>query len=521
MYASGMRRTLLILLAVALLSSGPLPAEIEKPSPRNVILMIADGAGYNTWTAMAMYEGSSGDVFPASKGWVSLALATYPLRRAPMRPVKGPEGLAQDPFVVYDPDRAWDRTRIDGRYGFAAYRWLRETAPDSANAATSLSTGRKTYIGAINVDGNGKPIQDTIACLARNAGMRVGVVTSVPLNHATPAAIGGAHERFRENYCALAVDMLTGSDLDLIAGCGHPDYDNNGEPLQDSNGKIYRYVGGREVWDHLIGEQTLEAGAEVCSAYPGQRRKLSESQVEALGRWTLVDSKQEIEGLVEGPTPARLLIVPRAGEIRLWDGRSGSPDAPSDAKIGATLQQLRGSRAVPRYTPPGYDPLVSTVPTLETMTRVALNTLDDGDNGLFLMVEGGAVDWAMHDRQVGRMIEEMADFKRSIEAVIDWIDRREAWDDTLLIVTSDHDHLIWGPESNRTPFQPLEDNGKGTMPGYRWVASDHTSALVPLHARGKGSARLRAVADGEDPVRGAYLHHVDVFHVMREVIDGD
>ena len=48
---------------------------------------------------------------------------------------------------------------------------------------------------------------------------------------------------------------------------------------------------------------------------------------------------------------------------------------------------------------------------------MALNHLDDDPDGFFLHIEGGAVDWAMHANQMGRMIEEMTDFKNSVDAV--------------------------------------------------------------------------------------------------------
>jgi alkaline phosphatase len=187
--------------------------------------------------------------------------------------------------------------------------------------------------------------------------------------------------------------------------------------------------------------------------------------------------------------------------------------------VGGTLQQQRGSRADPRYTAPGDDPPIDGVPTLETLTRVALNALDDDPDGFFLHVEGGAVDWAMHDCQMGRTIEEMIDFKRSVAAVVEWVEQRDAWDETLVIVTSDHDHLLWGPDSDKVPFEPLESNGKGQMPSYRWLAGDHTNQLVPVFAHGVGSEQLPEHADENDPFYGAYIDQTDLFKAMKAVIE--
>ena len=162
---------------------------------RNVILMVADGAGYNTWLASSYYHGTEGREFYDGEGWIHLAMSTYPLRKSVADPDVVPPSELQDPDFVYDPVRAWDSAPALGEVGpypagCRGYQWLRR-APDSANTATALATGRKTYVGSINYDGYGQPITDHIVARARAGGRRVGIVSSVPLCHATPAAIAG------------------------------------------------------------------------------------------------------------------------------------------------------------------------------------------------------------------------------------------------------------------------------------------------------------------------------------------
>ncbi|MBK6900078.1 MAG: alkaline phosphatase [bacterium] len=45
-------------------------------------------------------------------------------------------------------------------------------------------------------------------------------------------------------------------------------------------------------------------------------------------------------------------------------------------------------------------------------------------DGFCLLIEGGAVDWASHDGRAGRMIEEMTDFNRAVEAMLAGLDAR-------------------------------------------------------------------------------------------------
>jgi alkaline phosphatase len=493
---------------------------------KNVVLMIADGAGFNTWKATAMYQGTVGNEFHDGPGWVTLAMSTHALRPQQEPSVSAEHALTQFPTLVYDPAKAWDPAPEPGGEGaypycFAGYKWLRQTAPDSAATMSAMVSGFKTYDGSINIDGSGRPAGDTVAGMAHERGKRVGIVTSVPFAHATPAAAAGVHAPQRSAYCEIAVEMLTNPYPDVIAGCGHPEFDNNGEPVENPQGEDFQYIGGKEIWDALAGTGKLEAGQQVC-VHPVEdcgveSLALTRERIAALERWSLRQSRSEIESLRQGPTPEKLLIIPQVGQVAVWQGFA--PDSEHAAEyVGGTLQQQRGSRADPRYTPPGYDPLSAGVPSLETLTRVTLNALDDDEDGFFLHVEGGAVDWAMHANQVGRMIEEMIDFERSVAAVIDWIEAHGGWDETLLIVTADHDHLLWGPRADEIPFDPLQDNGAGRLPSYRWLAASHSNALVPLYARGAGAERFGSLAVSEDPFYGRYVDQTDVFRVMKAVL---
>ncbi len=82
------------------------------------------------------------------------------------------------------------------------------------------------------------------------------------------------------------------------------------------------------------------------------------------------------------------------------------------------------------YADPYAEPLIDSVPTLEEMTRAALNIVDNDPDGFVLMVEGGAVDWAAHANHSGRVIEEEIDFNHSVEAVVEWVEKNSNWGET-------------------------------------------------------------------------------------------
>jgi alkaline phosphatase len=194
-------------------------------------------------------------------------------------------------------------------------------------------------------------------------------------------------------------------------------------------------------------------------------------------------------------------------------------------KVRQTLQQKRGNDP---FAEPFDVPFIDNVPSLSEMARGALNVLDEDPDGFFLMVEGGAIDWASHDSQSGRMIEEQIAFNKTVEAVVDWIQKESSWKETLLIVTGDHETgYLTGPGSgpsnaendtgDRPRWNPFVNNGKGNLPGMEWNSGGHTNALIPLYAKGAGSQLLVPCADQTDPVRGLYLDIAELGRVLWQV----
>lgn len=88
--------------------------------------------------------------------------------------------------------------------------------PDSASTATSISTGHKTYSGTINMDESMTVKYETIAEQLKDEGYDIGVVSSVNLNHATPAAFY-CHQPSRNNYYEIGEELIA-SDFDYFAG---------------------------------------------------------------------------------------------------------------------------------------------------------------------------------------------------------------------------------------------------------------------------------------------------------------
>lgn len=375
-----------------------------------------------------------------------------------------PEGWVYQQFPVklamstfpnggcYDPVLTW------GDFLFS-----KKGPTDSAASATALACGVKTYNGAIGVGPDKQPVENILE-RAEKKGMATGVVTTVPFCHATPAGFL-AHNEGRGNYCDIAQSMV-GSAAEVVMGAGNPEYDDNSKPRDKPK---YEYL-TQELWEQL------KAG-KACSVAGGGGKPEP---------WKLLQTRAEFQSLLQGPVPDRVMGIAQSGST-LQEGRGG------DNKAAAFVV-----------------PFNPNVPTLTEMSLGAIRVLDKDPDGFCMMIEGGAVDWAGHSNLSGRSIEEEISFSEAVEAVVKWVEKNSNWDETLLIVTGDHETgYLTGPGSD-PKWQPLVNNGVGHMPGMEWHYGSHTNNLIPLFAKGQGSALLTARAHGQDPVRGAYADNTDV-----------
>lgn len=89
---------------------------------------------------------------------------------------------------------------------------------ESAAAGTALATGNKTNNDVLGMDPTQKIKFKTMAEMAKEKGMKVGIVSSVSLDHATPAAFY-AHQPSRSNYYEIGLEMIN-SNFDYFAGGG-------------------------------------------------------------------------------------------------------------------------------------------------------------------------------------------------------------------------------------------------------------------------------------------------------------
>jgi len=159
----------LCVFAMMLLFATSVHAQRKNAKPTNIILMIGDGMG-----VAQVYSG-----FTANKGQLNLFTCTS--------------------------------------IGFSNTYSSSDYITDSGAGATAISTGHKTYNGAIGVD-HDTVIAKTILEYADERGLGTGLVSTSAITHATPASFI-AHQVSRDNYEGIAADFLK-TDIDVFIGGG-------------------------------------------------------------------------------------------------------------------------------------------------------------------------------------------------------------------------------------------------------------------------------------------------------------
>ena len=232
-------------------------------------------------------------------------------------------------------------------------------APDSASTATSIATGKKTWSGSINVNEDFTQKYETITeKLKEQKNTKIGIISSVNLNHATPAAFY-AHQPSRSNYYDIGLELIE-SDFDYFAG-----------------GAFLQPTGKNKDKEDLY--------------------KLAEN-----AGYTIIKSQQEAEKLNS-----------QSGKTILIDDNLDDSDS-----MAYEIDRNPDEWALADYVEKGIEVL-------------------NNDNGFFMVIEGGKIDWASHANDAASTISETIALDNAIEKAVEFYNKYP--EDTLILVTGDHE----------------------------------------------------------------------------------
>ena len=115
---------------------------------------------------------------------------------------------------------------------------------------------------------------------------------------------------------------------------------------------------------------------------------------------------------------------------------------------------------------------------LPRAVKTALKSLDDAENGFFLMVEGSQIDFACHGNDSTWMMDEMLDFDYAVKVALDYAKEKG---NTLVVVTADHE----------TGGLTLPDpQGHYTNVVFDYSTGSHTCLPVLMYAYGPGAEQF-------------------------------
>ncbi|MDX9702910.1 MAG: alkaline phosphatase [Candidatus Auribacterota bacterium] len=347
-------------------------------------------------------------------------------------------------------------TKIKG-YGTNTYY----PATDSASSATAMSTGRKTNEGNIswiyNDPDNGAI--ETIAVQMRSQkGASIGIVSTMPFSHATPAAFV-SNNKSRENYytgykdyegLGIADQIITEVKPDIVISGGHPILNN-------------------PTWDTTKGflSQSLYTTLSASEEYIFAERQSG----------------------VDGATTIQVAAQNAVAQNKKLFGLFGGVKGYFEPQLA---RDIPGAPSVVRSTIEN--------PTLADSALAALTVAATDNDGFFLMIEQGDIDTANHYNNFQWMIASMWDLEEAVKTIVAYVDRPDDdidWSNTLLIVTSDHANSYMRLSEN-----PLLQKGdlplqQGSSDSYvypdgevSYRIGDHTNELVCLYAMGDAGKLL-------------------------------
>ena len=394
--------------------------------------------------------------------------STHDTGDAPLR-----DGFSFDPNLTYV---NWDRTKggelpWDADYyenrgntstGFDP-EYIKGDYPDSANTASTLYGGIKTYNGAISVDIHEHGFE-SILMEAQELGKSGGVVTSVPINHATPAAaVANVNNRnkYQESSNAgkfgvdghpldltdnILDDILFEAQPQIVLGGGNPaggsSYVNSATLARLMDGSYQasqQEVTGTDangkpiVTSTAFGPSIAEEGWQVI----GRPDNYSDANAQKSGQ----DILEAAVDAFDPETDHLMGIFGAKGQGGNLPWRTADSDY-SATGTGAYVNNSNTSASNTALTGEALAAELKANPTVAQLTGQALEALGKDNDGFWLMVEVGDIDWAAHADNMDLMLGTLHDLNDVTTTVTDWVQQNGGWEENLVMVTADHDHYL-------------------------------------------------------------------------------
>ena len=473
----------LLLLSLSVSAHARAHAHHRGPIAKHIILLIGDGMNIEHEIATSRYLYGKDFELSFHKLPYQANVTTWDVNT-----YKYWSGGTYDPGAIvpthgYDPAQGGKRPYPLGPELAGAQAYHTAAATDSASAATAWATGYKTDAGNLAwlpgdpADGALK----TIAELLRDRkGYAIGVVSTVPFTHATPAA-HVSHNVYRNNYHQIAEEIFNVVKPEVVIGGGYPGPEGS---------RTFTYI-SETVYDAISGD--------------------------AHGEYVFVEREAGIDGGVSVLAAAQQAVVEGKKLFGLYGGPAGNFESLEPNDLPGTPLVTQATRENPTFT---------------EATIAALKVLSQDPEGFFLMAEQGDIDWAYHANDFQRMVGTIKDLHDGVQAVIDFVNQPGDaidWNNTLLMVTADHSNSYTRNQVEMGAGDlPEQIAGGSCPPGTTYCGAfaypdgevtygsgDHTNELVRLYAFGVGIMKFNKY-EGKWYPGTRILDNTQLFHMMME-----
>lgn len=401
-------------------------------------------------------------------------------------------GLAQVKLSdgVLDPDKGLAMGGLPVT-GITATHAENRYITDSGAAGTALSTGFKTSIGTISMRSNHRDTLRTVAEMAKQKGMRVGILSSVGIDNATPACFY-AHNAGRGNYHDIAVQMAT-SGFDYFGG-GYAEGDFLHNRLRGGAAKPdipsvmkaagYRVTTGR---DELL---SVLPGTP-CWAYTGFDGKAAMSYAMDRRKEDLSLAEFTRQGIRLLDNPAGFFMMVEGGKI---DWACHANDAAAAAHDVAAFDEAI-AEAVAFYQVHPSETLIVVTADHEC-GGLSLGNASQGYESRLQLLRRQKVSRQRFSEMVASWTKtRRVSFAMALDSVKVYYGLGDAAPDSALAISVQERKMLRGAY----PATP-EDSGPGAerfasavtgmlnaRAGIGWTSNAHTAVPVPVFAAGAGA----------------------------------
>ncbi|MBR5836356.1 MAG: alkaline phosphatase [Bacteroidales bacterium] len=312
---------------------------------------------------------------------------------------------------------------------------------DSSAAGTAIACGAKTNNSWLGVDPNEQPLE-SVATALKEQGYKVGIMSTVPVNHATPASFYG-HNRSRHASYAILKEIPE-SGFEYFAGSGMMGFaGNRWRPEPDITGYLeengYNVCYGKEELAEAIANKDKVVFSQIYNR--GVEPKNYESGKVPEGHTTLAEMVQAGLDLFGDKDPFFMAI--EGGEID-WGGHANK-----------TM------------------PMVNAVINFDKAIEVAYQFYLEHPEETLIIVTS--------DHETGGVA-------LGHTYKVNWQAFEDAW------VAEGGDNTLSNEENAALNEQGL----------IRWTTGDHTGGAVPVYAIGKGAEKFGGRYDNTD-IKGKIL----------------